>query len=87
MSDPLGVIIGLKEIYDELKTVGGKVDRVLADQEQTRSDVAEIRADLADKEARIRVLEKARWPLPSVAAIIAVTSLIIAIMQIKGVVK
>ena len=80
MSDQLGVIIGLKEIYDELKAVGSKVDRVLNDQEQIRADVIEIRADAADKEARIRALEKARWPLPSLAALIGVASIVLTVV-------
>ena len=83
IGDPsLGVIIGLKEIFDELRVVGNKVDRLLAEHEQVRSDIVELRADLADKEARLRVVERARWPLPSLAALVAVGSLVLALIPI-----
>lgn len=75
MIDPLGpVTIGAREIYDELKTVGGKVDRV-------DGKVDGLVADHADHETRIRALERGRWPLPSVAALIALASLIFAVLS------
>lgn len=72
--DPLGpVTIGAREIYDELKTVGSKVDRVDA-------KVDGIVAEVTDHETRIRKLESGRWPLPSLAALIALASLVLAII-------
>jgi hypothetical protein len=74
-TDPLGgVQIGAREIYDEVKAVGSKLDR-LADAHD------EVRTDVADHEQRIRSLEKARWPLPSIAALVAVASLIVALLS------
>lgn len=73
--DPLGpVTIGAREIYDELKTVGVKVDRV-------DSKVDGIVAEVADHETRIRALERGRWPLPSLAALVALASLILAVIS------
>lgn len=76
MIDPLGpVTIGAREIYDELKTVGVKVDHV-------SSQLDGVVADVADHETRLRALERSRWPLPSIAALIAVASLILTLIPI-----
>lgn len=73
-TDPLGgVQIGAREIYDEVKSVGSKLDR-LADAHD------EIGKDVVDHETRIRSLERGRWPLPSIAALVAVASLVVAIL-------
>jgi hypothetical protein len=37
---------------------------------------------LADHEARLDTLERSRWPLPSVAALIAVAGLILTLWQL-----
>lgn len=59
------VTIGTREIYDLVLGVDRKVTDTaasvqrLADQHDgLRTDVAEIRLDIADKEARLRVLER-----------------------------
>lgn len=76
MIDPLvGVQIGAREIYDELKTVGVKVDHV-------SSQLDGVVADVADHEARIRTLERGRWPLPSIAAVFGAASLVIALITL-----
>lgn len=73
--DPLpGVQIGAREIYDELKTVGVKVDHV-------SSQLDGVVQDVADHETRLRVLERSRWPLPSLAALVALASLILTIIS------
>lgn len=63
--DPLGVQIGAREIYDKLTDVDRKVTDTaasvqrLADQHDgLRVDVAEIRATAAEKETRLRALER-----------------------------
>lgn len=72
--DPLaGVQIGAREIYDELKTVGVKVDHV-------SSQVDGVVADVADHEGRLRSLERNRWPLPSLAAAVALASLVLTLI-------
>lgn len=73
--DSLGpVTIGAREIYDELKTVGVKVDKV-----DTKVDG--VLAVQGDHENRIRTLERTRWPLPSLAALFGLASLILAIIS------
>lgn len=57
----------------------------------TRGDLALLlqRADQADKvldehEARIHVLERARWPLPSIATLTGLSGLCVAVWQASG---
>ncbi|GHH67665.1 hypothetical protein GCM10017673_15040 [Streptosporangium violaceochromogenes] len=82
MSDPLGpVTIGAREIYDLLLATDRKVDNIRAEVAQVASGHGELVADHADHEARIRALERGRWPLPSVAALIALASLVLAVLS------
>jgi hypothetical protein len=68
MVEPLpGVIITTREIYDAVVRLTGRVDATL--DHQTHID-----RDITDHESRLRVLEKARWPLPAVSIVIAVMS-------------
>ena len=64
--DPVhsGVIVTSREIYDAVVRLTGRVD-VLIEQHNAHS------TEIADHESRIRVLEKARWPLPTLSVIIA----------------
>ena len=65
------VEIGAREIYDLVQALRGDVHDL-------RSDVHGQGADLADHEARLRVLERARWPLPALAALVSVIAVVIA---------
>lgn len=79
--DPLGpVTIGAREIYDELKTVGGQLDRLGGKVDAVAGAHEDIRSDLLDHETRIRTLERGRWPLPSMAALLGLASLILALI-------
>lgn len=66
--DPLGgVVITLREIYDVVVRLTGRVDVLIAQTD-------EVRHDLQDHETRLRVLERARWPLPAVSVLLAAAS-------------
>ncbi|MEV7011533.1 hypothetical protein [Streptosporangium sp. NPDC051022] len=81
--DPLGlgpVQIGAREIYDLLLATDRKVDGIRAEVSQVAQAHGELVADHADHEARIRALERGRWPLPSIAALVAVASLVLALI-------
>lgn len=87
MTDPLGVQIGAREIYDRLgdvdrkvSEVGSKVDRLVDAQGAIREDVAELREDIRDHEDRLRTLERGRWPLPSLAALCSIAAVAIALI-------
>ncbi len=72
--EPLGgVTITSREIYDAVVRLTGRVDVLITQQ-------GEASKDLQDHENRLRVLERARWPLPSLAALLAVASLAVAII-------
>jgi hypothetical protein len=71
------VIIGAREIYDQVVRIGAAVDKV-ADK------VADSEQEIADHEARIRALERARWPLPALAVLVSIASLVLAYAGLIG---
>lgn len=74
--EPFGhvVVITAREIYEAVVRLTGRVDVAISQQ-------ADAAKDLTDHEQRIRALERARWPLPSIGVLIAVLSLIIAVIR------
>jgi len=87
LTDPLGVQIGAREIYDRLAdvdrkvdAVGSKVDRLVDAHDVIRGDIGELREDIRDHEDRLRTLERGRWPLPSLAALCSIAAVAIALI-------
>jgi hypothetical protein len=81
--DPLaGVQIGAREIYDLLLATDRKVDQMRGEVSQVAQAHGELSADLNDHESRIRALERGRWPLPSLAALVALASLVLTIVPL-----
>lgn len=71
MSDLGPVIIGAREIYDQ----GLETRRLV---QQIDGKITGVSAELADHEARLRLIERSRWPLSPatvVTGLIAVVSL------------
>lgn len=66
MSEPPGVVITARDIYDKLVELGGKVDGMLAAYEQ-------LRLQVADHEQRLRAAERWRHALP-VSVLLAIVS-------------
>ncbi|WP_367134402.1 MULTISPECIES: hypothetical protein [Streptomyces] len=69
----------------ELERLRGAVDTGFATL-NGRLDVslqrtATVESDIADLERRIAALERARWPLPSLAAVVAVIGLLVSVYQ------
>lgn len=74
-SDPLGpVIIGAREIYDQLVRAVAAIERV-------SGQITDLAQDVHDHETRIRSLEKARWPLPSLAVLVSVAALVLPLLK------
>ncbi|MFI1195522.1 hypothetical protein ACH4T9_20005 [Micromonospora sp. NPDC020750] len=73
-TSPLVVEIGLKEIYDLLVALNTNV-QILA------GDIKDLSSKADDHEQRLRSLERARWPLPTLAALVSVGALILALLQ------
>ncbi|MFI6534197.1 hypothetical protein ACIBHY_17180 [Nonomuraea sp. NPDC050547] len=81
--DPLGPVqIGAREIYDQLLQTDRKLDKIDGKVEQVAQAHGELAKDMNDHEGRIRVLERGRWPLPSLAALIALASLVLTLIAL-----
>ncbi|WP_405794131.1 hypothetical protein [Streptomyces sp. NBC_01506] len=66
--DP-GVYISPAQTYQEVRDLARTVDRIEAKLDGVLGEQTDIRNDVADHETRLRVLERARWPLPTVAVL------------------
>lgn len=94
--EPLsGITITSREIYDAVVRLTGRVDVLIEQQSTTHNEVqdhenrlrsleqqAASRKDISDHEHRLRSLERSRWPLPSVAAALALAAVILTVLQI-----
>lgn len=65
------VAITLKEVYDAVVALTGRVDLSIYQQ-------GEMRRDVDDHETRLRSLERGRWPLPALAALVSIAAVIFA---------
>ncbi|MFD6771063.1 hypothetical protein ACFWC6_33135 [Micromonospora chalcea] len=73
--DPIGpVLITSRDIYDALVRLTDTVNRLVS-QDTSHVD------DLRDHEQRLRSLERGRWPLPALAAVVSIAALILAALQ------
>jgi hypothetical protein len=87
-----GVLITLADIYKLVVGVGARLDTVLSKHERVEQIVAEHDAELrplagaaerlVDHEGRLRSLERARWPLPSITILIALGSAAVALVAL-----
>ncbi|QKW51677.1 hypothetical protein [Streptomyces buecherae] len=74
-SDPASVAVELERLRGAVEVGFARTDGSLALLVQ-RSDQTDAR--LADHEARLDALERSRWPLPSLAALVGVLGLILS---------
>lgn len=73
-SNQLGqVVIGAREIYDAVLHLSAGVDGLTKRHDDSVTQ-------LGDHEARLRSLERSRWPLPSLAAVISVASIVMTLV-------
>ncbi|MCZ9348533.1 hypothetical protein NGM36_01710 [Streptomyces mutabilis] len=77
-SDPAAVAVELEKLRGTMETGFARVDGSLALLVQ-RGDQTD-RA-IADHETRLDALERNRWPLPSIAALVAVLGLVFSVWQ------
>ncbi|MGC0205214.1 hypothetical protein [Streptomyces levis] len=77
-SDPAAVAVELEKLRGTMETGFARVDGSLALLVQ-RGDQTD-RA-IADHETRLDALERNRWPLPSLAALVGVTGLALSVWQ------
>ncbi|MBV7671363.1 hypothetical protein STHAL_18095 [Streptomyces halstedii] len=69
--DP-GVYISPAQMYQEVRSLAQAVGRIESKIDGILDDTRDIRTDLADHETRLRTLERARWPLPTLGALTGV---------------
>lgn len=69
------VVIGLKEIYDMLVAVKTQVELMVG-------DVTDVRKVNDDHEARLRSLERGRWPLPAATVLLSVGAVVVAVVAL-----
>lgn len=69
--DP-GVYISPAQMYQEVRGLAQAVGRIESKIDGILDETKDIRSDLGDHEQRLRTLERARWPLPTIAALAGV---------------
>ncbi|MFE0808228.1 hypothetical protein ACFW34_12180 [Streptomyces sp. NPDC058848] len=69
--DP-GVYISTAQMYQEVRDLAQTVSRIESKIDGILDETKDIRADIADHELRIRTLERARWPLPTIGVLAGV---------------
>ncbi|MFD9034865.1 hypothetical protein ACFVZW_27565 [Streptomyces sp. NPDC059567] len=79
--DPVTVAVELERLRGTLEAGFARVDGSLALLVQ-RSDQTD--KQLADMESRLDTLERARWPLTSIAALTASAGLMLAVWELAG---
>jgi hypothetical protein len=89
MTEPIGsgsqfVLIGLKEVYEAVLRIDGKVTAFNEQLLNLKEDFIELKKDQekdhADHESRIRSLEARQWPLPTVAILLSVGAVITTVI-------
>ncbi|WP_405508778.1 hypothetical protein OG323_22515 [Streptomyces cyaneofuscatus] len=79
-SDPAAVAVELEKLRGTMETGFATVNGSLALVAQRTDQTDRI---LSDHEQRLDALERARWPLPSLAALVGVVSLALALWQLS----
>ncbi|MFE9886290.1 hypothetical protein [Streptomyces scopuliridis] len=69
--DP-GVYISPAQTYQEVRDLARTVDRIESKLDGILDENKDIRSDVADHETRLRVLERGRWPLPTLGVLAGV---------------
>ncbi|MEV8395615.1 MULTISPECIES: hypothetical protein [Bacillati] len=69
--DP-GVYISPAQTYQEVRDLARTVDRIESKLDGILDENKDIRSDVADHETRLRTLERARWPLPTIGVLAGV---------------
>ncbi|MEU6279720.1 hypothetical protein [Streptomyces sp. NPDC047028] len=66
--DP-GVYISPAQMYQEVRGLAQAVGRIETKIDGILNETKDIRTDVADHESRLRTLERARWPLPTIGVL------------------
>lgn len=66
----LGVYISPAQTHAEVRRIADGQIRMEAKLDEIIGDMRDSRDTLADHETRLRTLERGRWPLPTIAALV-----------------
>lgn len=69
--DP-GVYISSAQTYQEVRDLARTVDRIESKLDGVLDEQKDIRGDMQDHEMRLRTLERARWPMPTLGVLTGV---------------
>ncbi|MEV7222671.1 hypothetical protein AB0N98_22670 [Streptomyces sp. NPDC093681] len=69
--DP-GVYISTAQMYQEVRDLAQTVSRIESKVDSFLDEAKDIRSDVQDHELRIRTLERARWPMPTIGVLVGV---------------
>ncbi|MFM9602669.1 hypothetical protein [Streptomyces turgidiscabies] len=67
--DPAGVYISSAQMYQELRSLSDGLTRVETKLDGIGQGLTDVGKDVADHETRLRTLERARWPLPTIGVL------------------
>ncbi|MBU8549803.1 hypothetical protein ACFW23_04785 [Streptomyces rochei] len=67
-----GVYISTAQMYQEVRDLAQTVGRIESKVDSFLDEAKDIRSDVQDHEIRIRTLERARWPLPTIGVLAGV---------------
>lgn len=85
MTSRLGPIeIGAREIFDVVVATRDAVTATRSAIDRLADRYDDTARDVADHEARLRGLERSRWPLPSLAVLISAGALLLALTRPGG---
>ena len=79
--DP-GVFISSAQMYQELRSLSDGLTRVETKLDGIGQGLNDLGKDVADHETRIRTLEKARWPLPTIGVLAGVAGAATGVMSL-----
>lgn len=81
--DP-GVYISPAQMYQEVRGLAEAVARIESKLDGILDDGKEARGLIADHEARIRNLEKGRWPLPTLGVLAGLAGAVTGALSLLG---
>ncbi|MCZ7414325.1 hypothetical protein [Streptomyces sp. WMMC897] len=76
-----GVYISLPQMYAEVRGLAQTVSRIEHKLDGLLDETRDIRTDMQDHETRLRALERSRWPLPSLAALVGLAALALTLLE------
>ena len=81
--DP-GVYISPAQMYQEVRSLAQAVGRIETKIDGIFNETKDIRTDISDHEARLRTLERARWPMPTIGVLAGVAGAVTGAFALLG---